>query len=372
MFANGRKIIKLLEELAPRHLAEGWDNVGYLVGNADKEVDRVLVALELTEAVLDEAIRENIDLVVVHHPLIFKPLKTVTDDTVHGRMVRKLIKHDIGLYAAHTNLDIAWGGTNDHLAGLLGLERVKPLTTTYQTPYMKLVVTVPIKDAEDLHQALIAAGAGKIDNYEGCSFQTKGEGTFRPLEGANPTIGTIGDLERVPEVRIETIVPLPMKGKIIQALLKAHPYEVPAYDLIPLDNTFDQFGLGRVGFLPEALTLEDLSLRVKEILNVDGVRFVGKPETKIRKVGLCTGAGMDYMKAAAKSGCDVFITGDVKYHEAQDAVQAKINVIDGGHFGTEHVYSDQLAKLLRAKIDLKGYDIAVTTSAVIADPFVTV
>lgn len=372
MFANGRKIIKLLDELAPGHLAESWDNVGYLVGNADKEVDRIMVALELTENVLEEAIAENIDLVITHHPLIFKPMKTLTDDSVIGRMVRKLIKHDIGLYAAHTNLDIAWGGTNDYLAELLDLERVGLLTTTHQTDYVKVAVFVPKEEGQVLQKAMGAAGAGKLGNYDTCAFFTEGTGSFRPLEGANPTIGTVGNLEKVEEVRVEMITPAHNASRVVEAMIKAHPYEVPAYDIIPLDNKMDAFGLGRIGFLQTPHTLADLSEKLKDLLDAQAVRYIGNSEDKIRKVGLCTGAGMDYLKAAKKQGCDVYITGDVKYHEAQDALQRKMNVIDGGHFNTEHIYTQRLADLIRRSVERKGYEVAVVTAERIADPFVTV
>ncbi len=372
MFVNSGKIIKILNEMAPEHLAESWDNVGLLVGNADSEVDRIMVALEATEAVVQEAVDSNIDLLICHHPLIFKPMKKIVDSDAIGKLVRKLIKNDISLYAAHTNLDIAEGGTNDYLAEILGLQDVVGLEKTSAERYKKLMVFVPEDDSEAVRMAMASAGAGKIGNYEACAFKTSGEGSFMPLDGANPAIGEIGKLERVEEVRLEMIVDAPNLGRVLSAMHKAHPYEVPAYDVISLENEIKTYHLGRVGRLADKQSLETFAATVKAALGVKALRFVGDKDRTIRKAAICTGAGSDMMRAAAAKGCDVLITGDVKYHEAQTALQMNLTLIDAGHYETEQIYVERFAERLRNAFSLKSYEVAVISSKSEKNPFETV
>ncbi len=369
MFINSSKIIKIMNEIAPEKLAKSWDNVGLLIGNADSEVDRILVALEVTKQVVDEAITRNIDLIICHHPLIFKPMKKIVESEPTGSIVRKLIKNDISVYAAHTNLDIAEGGTNDYICQLLELMNVSGLERTGVEAYKKLVVYVPQTDAEAVRTALATAGAGKLSNYEACSFTVKGEGAFKPLEGANPAIGSVGALERVEEVKIEVVVKADQIDRVLSQMLKAHPYEVPAYDIFSLDNLTEASYLGRVGHLGEKHTLSSLAELVKDKLGVETLRYVGDAHRAVRKVAICTGAGSDMMKAAASRGCDTLITGDVKYHEAQEALQMNIALIDAGHFETEQIYIKKLAEKLEHAFSLKSYEVAVLQSETETTPF---
>lgn len=358
-----------MNEIAPEHLAESWDNVGLLVGNADSEVDRVMVALEVTEAVLDEAITENIDLIICHHPLLFKPLKKITDHDPIGKMVRKLIKNDINLYVAHTNLDIAEGGTNDYIAELLELDMVQGLDKTSSSKYTKIAVYVPLENLEDVRKAMADAGAGKIGSYSDCAFVSEGRGMFKPLEGSNPHIGETNTLEAVREAKLEVIVDKTNLGRVIEKMHKTHPYEVPAYDVWELDNEIESFYLGRTGLAPGKHSVKSFAELVKEKLGVDTLRFVGDAERRVRKVAICTGAGSDYIKAAAKRGCDVLVTGDLKYHEAQTALQLNVAVIDAGHYETEQIFVKRLAEKLKNVIQLKEYDVAIIESKAEENPF---
>ena len=247
--ANGQEIIQLFEQFAPKKLAMEGDKVGLLIGSLNQTVQNVLVALDVTEEVVDEAIEKKVQLIIAHHPLIFRPLKTILTDDPYGRIISKLIKHDIAVYAAHTNLDIANGGVNDMLAEKLGLQDLEVLVPTYEVPLKKLVVFVPKEDAEMLRKVLGDCGAGAIGNYTHCSYSNDGTGRFLPGEDTNPHIGQIGKLEAVPEERIETIFPETIEKKLISTMLKAHPYEEPAYDIYPLELKGETYGLGRIGYL---------------------------------------------------------------------------------------------------------------------------
>lgn len=369
MFVNSNKIIKIMNEIAPESLAESWDNVGLLVGNADSEVDRVLVALEATEAVVDEAISSNIDLIICHHPLLFKPLKRITDADPIGKLVRKLIKNDISLYAAHTNLDIAKGGTNDYVAEILELDLVQGLEKTGSSNYMKVAVYVPLDNLESVRSAMASAGAGQIGAYSDCSFVTEGDGMFKPLEGARPHIGSVNELETVREGKLEVIVDKKNLGRVIDSMIKAHPYEVPAYDVWALENEIESYHLGRTGLISGKYTLKEYAEFVKEKLQVGQLRYVGDSDKRVRKAAICTGAGADVMKAAVKKGCDVLITGDLKYHEAQTALQMNLTVIDAGHFETEQIFVQRLADKLKRSFEAKEYDVAVVESSSESNPF---
>ena len=369
MFVNSNKIIKIMNEIAPERLAESWDNVGLLVGNEDSEVDRVLVALEATEAVVDEAIENNIDLIICHHPLLFKPMKKITDGDPIGRLVRKLIKNNINLYAAHTNLDITKEGTNDYVAEHLGLKMVSGLEKTGSEKYMKLAVFVPVEDVESVRKALANAGAGHIGTYSDCAFMTEGRGMFKPLEGSNPHIGSVNEIEKVREVKLEVVTDKQNLPRVINAMLKAHPYEVPAYDVWGLENEIESHYLGRFGLIDGTYTLEEFSAFVKDKLHVNQLRYVGNPQKRVRKAAICTGAGADVMKAAVKRGCDVLITGDLKYHEAQSALQMNLCVIDAGHYETEQIYVKRLCQKLKMAIEKKEYDVAIIESTKEENPF---
>jgi dinuclear metal center YbgI/SA1388 family protein len=288
---NGHEVIQLFESFAPKSLAMEGDKIGLQVGTLNKPIHKVMITLDVLEEVVDEAISKKVDLIIAHHPPIFRPLKQIVTDQPSGRLFEKCIKHDIAVYAAHTNLDVAIGGVNDLLAEALGLREIDVLVPTASVKLKKLVTFVPKDHTEKVREAVSQAGAGHIGNYSHCTFNVEGTGTFLPLEGTNPFIGQRGQLERVDEVRLETIFPETIERKVINALLKSHPYEEVAYDIYALENEGMTYGLGRVGKLEKEMTLKEFAEHVKTSLDVKAVRVVGNLEDKIKKVAVLGGDG---------------------------------------------------------------------------------
>lgn len=362
-------IAAYIEELAPLHWAESWDNVGLQVGDPAAAVQRVLVALELTDAVMEEAERLGCDLVVVHHPPLFRPLKALRFDSRPARRLLRLIRSGIALYAAHTNLDQAPGMTNDTLAAAAGLTECEVLKPTGEERYVKLVVFVPKGHEDAVRDALAGAGAGHIGNYSHCTFQVPGIGTFLPLEGTNPFIGQQGRLERVEELRLETIVPESVAARAVQAMIAAHPYEEVAYDLYPLANPGTARGHGRIGRLGQPVRLAQLAERLKAALRTPAVRIVGDPDRMVATVAVGAGAGADLIRPAAARGADVLVTGDVKYHEAQEALDLGLALVDVGHYSSEAGAMGALAAYLRERLAGDGHSVEVVESQAGRDPF---
>jgi len=369
MFVNSKKIAKIIEGIAPIQTAESWDNVGFQIGNKHLEIDRVMVALEVTQSVVAEAINKNIDLIVTHHPLIFSKLKKLTSDDPVQSMVMELIKNNINLYVAHTNLDASKKGTNYYLSNLLGLKRIEALDEKKLDAYYKLGVFVPEDSAEKLREVLFNYGAGVLGNYDHASFNTKGIGTFRPLEGSNPSIGEKNQESQVNEVKIEVVIKGNDLDTVVEKMLNAHPYETVAYDVIKLENLEDNYSIGLTGYLDQGMTLDDLAEDVKEKFGIDQLKVVRSHDKTIRKVALCSGAGSDYITLASRMGCKCLITGDIKYHEAQLAKQLDLNLIDAGHFETENIYTTYLKEFLSNRCKEKGYDIKIIESESIENPF---
>lgn len=354
-------VIEALERLAPRKLAEEWDNVGLQLGSPAQETVKVIVALDLNEAVVTQAEAKGANLIVCHHPLIFKPLSKIRTDLPEGRLLARLIKADIAVYAAHTNLDIAAGGVNDVLAGRLGLRSIEGLAATGEEKLCKLTVFVPESHWQKTADAMTRAGAGHIGEYSNCTFRTRGTGSFLPLEGANPYIGSRGKLEEVEEIRLETILPESISRRVVKAMLAAHPYEEAAYDLYPLNNQAKQYALGRIGLLPQPLEAQAFVDLVKSALGVDKLRVAGMRDKVVHKVALCGGSGASLLGKAAFAGADAYLTGDVKYHEAQGAAEAGLLLLDAGHFATEwpvvemlRAYLTSEAQKLKWKLEIEG------------------
>ena len=368
MHTNTQKIVKILEKIAPRSLAESWDNVGLMVGSNHKMVQNILLALELSESVIEESIEKNIDLIIVHHPLIFKPLRKITDEDPIEKMVMTLIKNDINLYVSHTNLDAAQEGTSAYLSNLIGLNDLEVLEVSSEEILYKVQVFVPESSELEVKKAMTENGAGSIGPYKGCSFISKGLGEFVPLEGSNPHIGQINALTQAKEVKIETLVSEDNLKQLIAAMLDSHPYEVPAYDVIKLENKGYKKGIGRVGNLEAVVSLEDFADYVKKQLKADSVKIIGKKDAKIKSVSVVTGAGSDYIKSASKKS-DLLITGDIKYHQAQEALQLGLSIIDGGHYETEVIYLNFFQELLQRKFEEKSYDVRVMVSEIDLYPF---
>jgi dinuclear metal center YbgI/SA1388 family protein len=365
--ANGHEIIQLFEQFSPKALAMVDDKIGLQIGRLNKKIDRIMIALDVLEEVIDEAIERNVQLIIAHHPPIFRPLKNVLTDTVQGRMIEKLLKHDIAVYAAHTNLDVATGGVNDLLANALGLENPEVLVPTYETKLKKLVVFTPVSHADEIRKVLGAIGAGSIGNYSHCSFSTDGTGRFLPGANTNPYIGQQGHLEAVEEVRIETIVPEHLVKRAISAMIKAHPYEEVAYDVYPVENKGEILGLGRIGTIKE-MTLAEFAERVKKAFEVDKVRVVGDLSSRVKKVAVLGGDGNKYFMSAKFKGADVYITGDIYYHTAHDAMMQGLNMIDPGH-NVEKVMKKGLTSILSKMCKESGYEVEIFPSEINTDPF---
>jgi len=356
---KNRVVFNRLEELAPPYLAENWDNSGLQLGAKDRTAEAVLVTLDVDDRAVDRALEVGANLIISHHPLFFKGIKVIDYESPTGRLIRKLIKHDITVYSAHTNLDLAPRGLSQYLAQKLGLNNIKPLGTVKSQQLIKLVVFVPETHLHTVRQAVNDAGAGFIGNYRDCSFRSPGVGTFRPLEGSRPFLGSTGILEEVAEFRLEVIVPAEILSRVVEAMLDAHPYEEVAYDLIPLKNSGQAYSYGRQGELPEAVSLEELAERVKGLLGVEHVAVSGQNPDRVKKICLVPGSGTSMIQTAVREGCQVMITGDVKYHEAKEALESGLAFIDPGHDGMELMAVDMLTSYLEETARNEGWDIKI-------------
>jgi dinuclear metal center YbgI/SA1388 family protein len=333
-----RDVIAAVDRLAPFALAEPWDQVGLQVGSPSDELPpdglsdspAVLVALEVDDATLDEAVRIGAGVIVAHHPLIFDPLDRLSDDTEAGRLALRAAREGVAVVAAHTNLDKAHGGMADIAVDLIGLQGAQPLQPA-AAEVLKLIGFVP-EDAVDLvRKALFAAGAGVIGDYEHCSWSVTGQGTFFGGEGTSPVAGVAGRDEEVVERRLEVVVPRRLRRRVIAAYVGAHPYEEPAFDIMPLENEVASLGLGRLGALPAVTTLADLVARVAAALRLPSLRYAGDGSREVRRVAVLPGSGGEAIARGVGQIADVLITGDVKYHEARAAQAQGLALIDAPH-----------------------------------------
>ncbi|MGM0445455.1 MAG: Nif3-like dinuclear metal center hexameric protein [Bacillota bacterium] len=366
---NLQQVITLMSEIAPQSEAMDWDNVGIQVGDYNNNIEKVLIALDINEKVVDEAIEKNIDLIVSHHPLIFNGIKNIHSQTAKGNIIIKAIKKDIAIYSAHTNMDIAESGLNDYLADMLDIVDTEVLSTENEHKRYKLAVYVPIEDAENLREVLFKKGAGKIGNYSNTSFNVNGQGTFKPGDNTNPHIGVKGQIEKVQETKIETIVKGSDLQKVIKAMLKEHPYEEVAYDVYELPFQSKYSGIGRIGYIDKEMTLKEYSKKIKEVLNIEKLKVRGNIKQKIKKVAICSGSGADFINTASSKGADLYITGDVKYHEAQLAEELGLNLIDAGHFETENIFKELVYNYLDSIKEKKKLDFEIFKSEVSTNPW---
>ena len=342
-----KHISEIVNQLAPKYLAQTQDNIGLQIGSPGAPIERVLVALDPAPAVIDEAIRVQAQLIITHHPLFYRPVFNVNYETPPGKLLKQIIGHNLNLFSAHTNWDAASSGANQHMAELLGLSDIQPLSYQSLTGEKKLVVFVPQSHAQAVFEAIMQAGAGVIGNYSHCSFWLSGSGTFRASVGASPSIGQVGQLERVQEVRIEVLLKENILPGVIQAMIKAHPYEEAAYDIYPLEQCSP--GFGRVGNIREC-SLNELCGQLRQNLNLSGLRYAGDPNRRLTRIAVCTGSGGSMYEAAAASGAQVLVTGDVSYHQAQAALNLGLCVVDVGHFAPEKLSMSHMADLLRGKL----------------------
>ena len=313
-------VVELMHRWFPPDTAESWDAVGLVAGDPDGEVNRVLFAVDPTPEVAREAADWDADLLVVHHPLFLRPVHGVAATTPKGRTLVTLQRAGCALLTAHTNADRAVGGVSDAMAQALGLTEVEPLEPSPGPATDKLTVYVPLADADRVRDAIADAGAGRIGDYDHASFSTPGEGRFRPLDGAHPTIGEVGRVEMVDEVRVEAVLPRRLRGPVIAAMLAVHPYEEPAFDVVELADTGGAAtGTGRIGVVAPT-TLRDFAATVAEVLpaTAHGVRVAGEPDRAVRRVALCGGAGDFLLDAVRATDADVYVTSDLRHHPAAE------------------------------------------------------
>jgi len=346
-------VIAVLERAYPPRLAESWDHVGLVAGDPAAAVSRVVVAVDATDAVVEHALAERADLLLVHHPPLMRGVHSIAVDTPKGRLLHKLVAGGCALYAAHTNADSARPGVNDALAETLGLTPGRPLVPTGDGTVDRWVVTVPDDDVDDVLSGVFAAGAGRMSGYTECSFSIRGTGRFRPGDGTDPTIGSVGEPEEVSETRVEFVAPPELRSQVRRALVDSHPYEVPAMDILvnhagPGPGPEDT-GLGRICDLAEPTTLAAFTELVADRLPVTewGVRGAGDPGAEIRRVALCGGSGDSLLGAARAAGADVYLTGDLRHHVVDEHLrEGGPMLVDAAHWALEFPWCTQAAALL--------------------------
>ncbi len=352
-----QELINFLETLAPLAFQEEYDNSGLIVGQPEMDLSGALISLDCTEAVVDEAIANGINLVISHHPIVFRGLKKFNGKNYVERVVMKAIKNDIALYAIHTNLDNVLGGVNKKICDKLGV--LNPgILKSKEGILKKLVTFCPDADAQKVRNALFNAGAGEIGNYSECSYNSTGSGTFKAGEGTDPHVGEIGKRHNESEIRIETIYPENLERKLISALFEAHPYEEVAYDLYPISNLHPKVGSGMIGNLANDQDELTFLRLIQEKLHVKVIRHTSVIGKKIRRVAVCGGSGSFLLEHAIKAGADIFVTGDFKYHEFFDA-EGKILIADVGHFESEQFTQELLFDLITEKF--RNFALRLTT-----------
>jgi len=341
------ELTKILDALWPREWAESWDNVGLLVGDPAAEVRRCFVALDADRTSVQQAISHGAELLVSHHPMPFAPQRNLVVGDPSGDAIVGAIQGRLNIYAAHTNLDVSWSGPSQSLADILRLRSPTILKVTGHQDLYKVAVFVPAGHEDGVLRAMADAGAGQLGNYSHCSFAAPGTGTFLPLEGARPFLGQVGTLQRQSELRLEVLVPSSKLSGCIRAMTAAHPYEEVAYDIVRLDNPGPPRGYGLVGELSRAARLRSFTATVARALDAPATRFLGDPERSVRRVAVVGGAGASFIADAAACGADVLVTADVRYHQARDAEDRGLAVVDPGHHATEAPVVPVMAEALR-------------------------
>jgi dinuclear metal center YbgI/SA1388 family protein len=362
-------IVTYLNALAPARLAASWDNTGLLLGRRDQVVHKILTCLTVTPEVVAEAVDGQVNLIVSHHPVLFKAVKNLSEDSPDGRLLGPLLRADIAVYSPHTRFDNCIGGINDQLAALFGLSDVQPLRSLVGPAVYKLVVFVPKPDVAKVLDAMFAAGAGWVGDgrYSECSFRTPGTGTFKGEIGANPTIGQVGMREEVAEDRIEVLVPVGKLHGVVEAMKQAHCYEVVAYDVYPL-VPWNDGGEGRQGKLKQTTTLDEFAKLAGASTNAQTLQIVGDPSKPVQKVALACGAAGEFLDDAIRSGADTFVTGELRFHEALKAEAAGIGVVLLGHYASERPAVEWLA----GSIQQQWPDVVCRASTQEHDPLRTV
>ncbi len=369
-----KDIAEQIEKIVPLNLAQDWDNVGLLIGDGQKNVKNILLTIDVTNDVVTEAKQLKADLIVSYHPVIWEGLKKITSEA-RGSIVLELIASGIAVFSIHTALDAATGGVNDGLAEIIGIEDGKPIGDYVVNPasdnaqhglrHYKLVVFVPVKSLAAVSNSVFAAGAGAIGNYSHCGFGAEGTGTFLPLEGARPAVGKKGKVEKVTEIRFETIVPAEKLDEVVTAMKKAHPYETPAFDIIKLYDSGNKFGLGRIGRLAKPLRIEQIIERIKKYTGAQAVGLIGKEKRLVKTAAVCAGSCGKLINLVIAAKTDLYLTGELKHHQALAAQEAGLTCICLSHTVSERFilkkFAKQLQKLLKS--------VTIRISKKDADPF---
>lgn len=343
------RIIEAMEQLAPPRMALEGDIIGLQTPCAPR-IDKVLLTLDVTVRVVDEAKRRRAGLIIAHHPVIYRKLERLVGDDFAERVVIAAIQKEIGIFVAHTNLDCAAGGVNDVLAQRLELQDIRPLRVSHEEKYHKVAVFVPEHHADKVRAAMCEAGAGRIGEYSYCSFQTPGTGTFMPSEEASPFSGSVGSINKEAELRLEVLVPGGLLGDVVAAMKIAHPYEEVAYDVYQLANQGRQFGLGRIGKLPEAVHFKDYVELVKRRLGIKRAKVVGRSQARVRRVAVCGGGGGSLLPAVLAEEVDAYVTGGVNYHQTLSADAHGLCLVEAGHGATERIVLPVLGENLQRKV----------------------
>ena len=369
-----KDIAERIEKIVPLNLAQEWDNVGLLVGDSQKNVKNILLTIDITGAVVAEAKKLKTDLIVSYHPVIWDGLKKITTDGPAG-IVYDLIRSRISVFSIHTALDAATGGVNDCLAEIVGIEDGKPIGDYVDNPagdnaqhglrHYKLVVFVPVESLAEVSNAVFAAGAGAIGNYSNCGFSADGTGTFLPLGGAKPAIGKKGKLEKVFEMRFETIVPAEKLDKVVTAMKDAHPYETPAFDIIKLYNSQNKFGLGRIGRLARPLRMKQIIERIKKHTGAKAVGLVGSEKRLVKTAAVCAGSCGKLINSVIAARAELYLTGELKHHQALAAQEAGLTCICLSHTVSERFILKKFAKQLQKQLN----SVTIRVSKKDADPF---
>jgi dinuclear metal center YbgI/SA1388 family protein len=341
------ELISAIEAIAPPVLQEDYDNSGLIVGRPEQDVSKALLTLDCTEAVVDEAIAEGCGVIVAHHPIVFRGLKRFNESNYVEKTVMKAIRNDVAIYACHTNLDnVLNKGVNQKIAAKLGLKNVRILAPV-KNRLSKLAVYVPENYADAVRDAMFSAGAGNIGNYGECSFNIKGNGTFKPEEGSKPFLGERGVRQNENEIRVESVLPAYIAGSVMAAVKKVHPYEEVPWDLISLQNSWQEAGSGLIGELEMPISGTEFTDRVKRALGATVIRHT-RPVALVKTVAVCGGAGSFLIKTALSAGADAYVTADVKYHEFFDA-EGRMMICDPGHFESEQFTTEIFHEILSVK-----------------------
>lgn len=352
-----RDVLKFLNDWIPEQIGMPGDRIGLQVGDPDQPVTGILLCLDVTAPVIEEAIRTRSNLIIAHHPFLFNPISRLNSTSPRATIIRNCLVHHLTIVAAHTNLDFIFGGVSTVLAGQLGLSGIRILDPG-KGQTRKLEVYIPEGAVDQVQRALSEAGAGRIGHYTNCAFRSAGTGTFLGDEHSNPTIGTAGVPETVQEIRLEMVYPVWKESAVTEALRRSHPYETPAYQILATGNDSTDTGAGAIGTLPSPVTLADFARQIKDTLPSAGLRYAGNPDQKIQTVAVCGGAGSDLIGKARQAGADCLVTADLKYHQFFES-DDRFGLIDAGHYETESVVLEPLKSTLTRAFP--GLPVQVTT-----------